>query len=119
MGCSQCTNAGTAILVDRMTAPLVKENGILLEGGAQFITLHLPDSNLLTIINVYTPRSSKDRAPLWRRVSTTEFAADHLIMGGDFNHLEEVSRKGLAGRNNGNHYKGEKKTKTSKGVGQR
>jgi hypothetical protein len=40
-------------------------------------------------------------------------------MGGDFNHLEEVSRKGLAGRNNGNHYKGEKKTKTSKGVGQR
>jgi hypothetical protein len=88
---------GTAILVDRTSAPLVKDNNILIEGRAQFITLHLPDSSLLTIINIYAPTSSRNRAPLWRRVSAAEFVADHIILGGDFNHLEEVSRRGLAG----------------------
>jgi exonuclease III len=82
-------------MVHKMTAPLVKENGILSEGRAQFITLHLPDNSSLTIINIYAPRSSRDRAPLWRRVSDAEFVADHLIMGGDFNHLEEVNNRGL------------------------
>jgi exonuclease III len=32
MGIFQRTSAGTAILVDRMTAPLTKEDGILVEG---------------------------------------------------------------------------------------
>jgi hypothetical protein len=32
MGISQHTSAGTAILVDRMTTPLIKEDGILVEG---------------------------------------------------------------------------------------
>jgi hypothetical protein len=39
MGYSQRTNACTAILVDRVTAPLVKEHDILMEGRAQFIML--------------------------------------------------------------------------------
>jgi exonuclease III len=34
---------------------------------------------------------------MWRKVSDVEFVADHLIMGGDFNHLEKVNRRGLAG----------------------
>jgi len=34
MGSSQRTSASTAILVDRMTAPLIKENGILSDGRA-------------------------------------------------------------------------------------
>jgi hypothetical protein len=32
MGNSQRISAGTAILVDRMTTPLVKEDGIITEG---------------------------------------------------------------------------------------
>ncbi len=67
MGSSQHTSAGIAILVDRMTAPLIKENGILSDGRAQYITLHLPDSSELTIINVYAPKSSRDTAPLWKK----------------------------------------------------
>jgi hypothetical protein len=32
------------------------ENGILTEGRVQYITLHLPDSFELIIINTYAPR---------------------------------------------------------------
>jgi hypothetical protein len=64
MGSSQRTKVGTTILVDRMIALLIMENGILSDARAQYITLHLPDNSLQTIINVYAPRSSKDRAPL-------------------------------------------------------
>jgi exonuclease III len=64
MGTSQRTSAGTAILVDRMTAPLIKGDGILVEGRTQYVTLHLPDCTKLAIINTYAPRKSKDRAPL-------------------------------------------------------
>jgi hypothetical protein len=56
----------------------------------------LPDINELTIINVYVPKSSKDRAPLWKRVSEADFVADHIILGSDFNHLEKVDSRGLA-----------------------
>jgi hypothetical protein len=70
MGISQRTSVGTAILADRVTAPLIMENGILTEGRVQYITLHLPDSSELTIINTYAPRSSKDSVttPLWPSV---------------------------------------------------
>ncbi len=97
MGISQRTNAGTAILADRATSPLIMENGILTEGRVQYITLHLPDSSELTIINTYAPRSSRDKAPLWKRISEAEFTTDHIIIGGDFNHLEEVNYRGRAG----------------------
>jgi hypothetical protein len=72
-------------------------NDILLVSLSEFITLHLSDNGSLTIISVSTPRSSSNRAPLWRKISATEFIANHLVLGGDFNHLEEVSCKGLAG----------------------
>jgi hypothetical protein len=61
MGNSQCISVGTAILVDRMTAPLIKEDGILMEGKVQYVTLHLLDSSELSIINTYVPRTSRDR----------------------------------------------------------
>ncbi len=67
MGNSQRISAGTAILVDRMTAPLVKEDGIITEGRTQYLTLHLPDSTELTIINTYAPRTSRDIATLWKK----------------------------------------------------
>jgi hypothetical protein len=87
MGSSQRTSAGTAILVDRMTAPLIKEDGILTEERVQYITLHLPDSSKPSIINTYVPRTSRDRAPLWKKISEANLTADHVIIGGDFNHL--------------------------------
>jgi hypothetical protein len=80
-----------------MTAPFIKENGILSDGRAQYITLHLPNNNELTITNVYAARSSKDRTPLWKRISEADFATDHIILGGDFNHLEEIDNRGKAG----------------------
>jgi hypothetical protein len=97
MGCSQQTSAGTAILVDRMTAPLVEDNGILLKGRTQYITLQLTNNSSLTIVNVYAARSSNDRAPMWKRISQAEFASDHIILGGDFNHLEETTCRNTSG----------------------
>jgi exonuclease III len=87
MGTSQRTSAGTAILVDRMTTPLIKEDGILVEGRVQYVTLLLPDSSELSIINTYAPKTSRDRAPIWRKISETNLSAEHIILGGDFNHF--------------------------------
>jgi exonuclease III len=97
MGISQRTSAGTAILVDRMTAPLIKVDGILVEGRAQYVTLHLPDSSKLSIINTYAPRTSRDRAPLWKKNSKANLLVEHVILGGDFNHFEEEGTRGQAG----------------------
>jgi len=97
MGNSQRTSAGTTILVDRMTTPLIKEDEILTEGRVQYVTLHLPDSSELSIINTYAPRTSRDRAPLWKKISEANLTADHVIIGGDFNHLEEEEARGKAG----------------------
>ncbi|CAK9200508.1 unnamed protein product [Sphagnum troendelagicum] len=97
MGRSQRTSVGTAILVDMATAPLVKEHDILMEGHAQFVTLQSPDNGTLTIVNIYALRSSNDRTPLWRRINQAEFTADHIIVGGDFNHLEKINCKGISG----------------------
>ncbi len=80
-----------------MMAPLIKKDGILVEGRAQYITLQLPDNSELTIINTYAPRTSRDRAPLWKKISEANFTADHVILGGDFNHMEEVEVRGRAG----------------------
>lgn len=97
MGRSQRISTGTAILVDKATAPLITTHGTLIEGRAQFITLQSPDNGSLTIINIYTPRSSNDRAQLWRRINQADFNSDHIILGGDFNHLEVTDCKGTAG----------------------
>lgn len=97
MGCLQRTSAGTAILVDRMTTLFVKENGIMLKGQAQYVTLQFPDNGSLTIINVYVARSSNDIASMWKKISKAEFSSDHIILGGDFNHLEETNRMGILG----------------------
>jgi hypothetical protein len=77
-----------------MTAPLVKEDKILTEGMVQYITLHLPDNSVLTIVNTYASRTSRSTAPLWKRISEANFTADHTIIGGDFNHLEETGTRG-------------------------
>jgi hypothetical protein len=97
MGRSQRISAGTTILVDRATAPLIKDHGTLIEGRVQFITLQSPDNGLLTIVNIYAPRTSDERALLWCRISQTEFSSDHVILGGDFNHLEVTDHKGTSG----------------------
>jgi len=82
--------------VDRAIAPLISDSGILTEGRTQFITLHLPDNSKITVINTYAPRTSRDRAPLWKKISDVDFSADHTILGGDFNHLEEEDCRGGA-----------------------
>jgi hypothetical protein len=63
----------------------------------QFITLQSPDNGLLTIVNIYTPRTSDERALLWRRISQAKFSSDHVILGGDFNHFEVTDHKGAYG----------------------
>jgi exonuclease III len=97
MGSSQRTSAGTAILVDRTMAPLVTEDRILLEGRMQSVTLHLQDDSTLAIVNTYASRTSRSRAPLWKRISEANFTTDHTIIGGDFNHFEETGARGVAG----------------------
>ncbi len=73
MGNSQRISAGTAILVDRMTPPLVKEDGIITKGKTQYLTLHLPNNTELSIINTYAPKASKDRTILWKKIREANF----------------------------------------------
>jgi hypothetical protein len=68
-----------------------------MEGRAQFVTFQSPNDGFLTTINIYASRSSNDRTPLWRKLSQAKFASDHFIIGGDFNHLEEIDRRGTSG----------------------
>jgi hypothetical protein len=91
-------SVGTSIFVDRSLAPLISANGILLEGRAQFITLQILGTRTLTIINVYASCSSNERASMWKRLSEANLIADHFILGGDFNHWEEIQRGGVAGK---------------------
>jgi hypothetical protein len=79
-------SAGTSILIDGSLAPLINANDILLEGMAQFITLHISGIENLTIINVYVACSSNERASMWKRLNEANLVADHFILGGNFNH---------------------------------
>ncbi len=97
MGPTQRMSAGTTILVDRKTAPLVVDSGILMEGRAQFIKLQAAGSGTLTIVNVYAAQTSRNQALLWKTISRAELDSDSTIIGGDFNHQEETSRRGIAG----------------------
>jgi hypothetical protein len=89
-------SASTAILVDKAIARLISENGILLDGMAQYITLQFPDNGSLIIINIYAAKSSNEKAPMWKKLSEVGFTANHIILGGDFNHFEETNRRGIA-----------------------
>jgi hypothetical protein len=97
MGHSQRMSTGTSILVDRFIAPLIIANDILLEGRAQFITFHIPNNENLTIINVYAARSSNERVLMWKRLNEASFTVDHVILGSDFNHFEEIDRRRIVG----------------------
>jgi endonuclease/exonuclease/phosphatase family metal-dependent hydrolase len=97
MGTSQKTSVGTAILLDRTTAPLVVDNGILVKGWAQFVKLQATNGVTLTVINVYAARTSRERAPLWKAISRAECNSDHTILRGDFNNMVEIPCRGLAG----------------------
>jgi len=88
MGRSQRIGAGTAILLDKNTAPHLVDHGTLVPGRAQFITLQPPGEGSLTIINVYAPTLSGDRAQLWSKIESVNWASDHYILGGDLNHQE-------------------------------
>jgi hypothetical protein len=94
MGRSQRMSAGTSIFVDRSLAPLISANGILLEGRAQFITLHILGTGTLTIINVYASCSSNERALMWKRLNEANLVADHFILGGDSTTGKKLSEEG-------------------------
>ncbi len=64
------------------------DHGILDSGRAQYITLQPPGEGSLTIINVYAPTLSTDRAHLWSKVESANLTSDHYILGGDLNHQE-------------------------------
>jgi endonuclease/exonuclease/phosphatase family metal-dependent hydrolase len=89
-------SAGTAILVDRQTAPSVVDSGILMEGRTQYIKLQSANSGTLTIVNVYTARTFKNRTLLWKAISSADIGFDSTIIGGDFNHQEVTSYRGIA-----------------------
>ncbi len=97
MGRSQRTRAGTAILLDKIVAPFIIDHGTLDAGRAQFITLQPPSEGALTIINVYAPNLSTDRAQLWQKVSQANLIADHFILGGDLNHQEPSETSNSSG----------------------
>jgi hypothetical protein len=97
MGRSQRTSADTTILIDQATSPYIKDHGILIEGRAQFATLLSPEEGSLTIINIYAQNNSNERASVWRKITQESFDSDHILVGGDFNHLEEITRRAEPG----------------------
>jgi len=97
MARSQRTSAGTTILVDRATTPYIKDHGTLVEGRAQYATLLSSKGRSLTIINIYAQHSSNERASIWRKITQSNFDSDHILIGGNFNHLKEITRRGIPG----------------------
>jgi len=53
MGQSQKISAGTAIFIDRVTTPLIRDHDILIKGQAQYVTLQSPEGRSLTVINIF------------------------------------------------------------------
>jgi hypothetical protein len=90
MGHSQRLNVGTSILVDKSLTPQITSNDTLLEGRAQFITLEFPDNGNLSIVNIYATRTLNERVLMWKQLSEANFNIALVIIGGDFNHLEEM-----------------------------
>jgi endonuclease/exonuclease/phosphatase family metal-dependent hydrolase len=74
--------------MDKNIAPFMVDHGILDPGRAQYVTLQPPGEGSLTIINVYAPTLSTDRAHFWSKVESANLASDHYILGGDLNHQE-------------------------------
>jgi hypothetical protein len=97
MGCSQRLSTGTCILVDKSFAPQITSNGILLEGRVQFITFEFPNNGNITIVNIYVAHTSNEWALMWKRLSEASFNINHVIIGDDFNHLEETDQRGKVG----------------------
>jgi hypothetical protein len=81
-----------------MLVDISLSNGILLEGIAQFITLKFSDNRNLTIVNKYAARTFNERVLMWKRLSEASFDTTHVIIRGDFNHLEKTDRRGKAGQ---------------------
>jgi exonuclease III len=95
MGRSQRTSAGTSILIDQATSPYIKDQGILVEGRAQYVTLQSTEGGSLTIVNIYAQHISNERASIWSKIMQESFDSDHILVGGDFNHFEEITRRGV------------------------
>jgi len=90
-------NASTSILVDKSLAPQITSNGIFLEGKAQYITLKLSVNENLTIVNIYSVRTSNEQALMWKRLNETNFDTSHVIIRRNFNHLKKTNRRGKVG----------------------
>ncbi|CAK9871707.1 unnamed protein product [Sphagnum jensenii] len=75
-------------MLDKIVAPLIVDHGI---------TLQPPGEGVLTIINVYAPNRSTDRAQLWQKVSQENLITDHFILGGDLNHREPSEANNSSG----------------------
>ncbi|CAK9226139.1 unnamed protein product [Sphagnum troendelagicum] len=75
---------------DNSFVPQITSNGIVFEGRAQYITLKFLDNENFTIANIYGTRTSNEWALMWKWLSEANFDTSHVIIGGDFNHLEEI-----------------------------
>ncbi len=42
-------------------------------------------------------RGHPETATLWKKIEEANFTTDHVIIGGDFNHMEEEEARGKAG----------------------
>jgi hypothetical protein len=91
-------STGTSIFIDKSLAPQISANGILLNDKAQFLTLQILGNENLIIIDIYAANYSNERVLMWKWLSETNLVADHFILGGDFNHWEEIECGGVAGK---------------------
>jgi hypothetical protein len=51
------------------------------------------DKENLTIINIYDARTSNEWALMWKQLNEANFDTSHVIIGRDFNHLEDIDRR--------------------------
>jgi predicted class III extradiol MEMO1 family dioxygenase len=83
--------------VDRSIFPQITSNNIFLEGRVQFITLQLLNNGNMTIVNIYIARTSNTRVLMWKWLSEARIDTPHVIIGNDFNHLEEMDKRRKVG----------------------
>lgn len=96
-GSGRC-RAGTGILLAKQLAPLVCGEGIVVPGRAQYITLQGEGNKTVTILAIYAPSSSMERAALWQKLVAENILGDHYMMLGDFNFVEVESDRAGSNR---------------------
>ncbi|KAG0595816.1 hypothetical protein M758_UG200300 [Ceratodon purpureus] len=82
-------SGGTGIVVGSQMAPHIIQNGVIIEGRAQYIILEL-GSHRIGILNLYAPNLPGQRQRFWAQLENFDYPVAEWIVGGDYNMTENA-----------------------------